>query len=363
MATCDPQALLNAANCFDCLTNQQLEQVQVQMLCDLVNGGLAGGPFIPVSDGPFVRISGDTMTGELDTPFIGIGKVTTAPGFSTDINIQKNISLSGAISYNSLNVYNNWIGGTTGSFRSAYFGTFLAGNGAQNYNIVNGQNNEVYLGLTVVPTAVTAWSGQATFVIASDNYLNNITSSTGLVVNAMGGRFQVDCSATGIIRSAIGCRIETVKSSGVEAFAHNAYGLYIDNSISASGGSSNDSYSIYSLSTSPSLLTGSLGLGTSVPKSKLDIVGNLTVGATYGGVNAAPTSGAIIEGRVGIGTNAPAATALLDLVSTTLGFKLPNMTTNQKNAIANTAGLMVFDTDLGKACVNNGAGWQTITSV
>lgn len=109
--------------------------------------------------------------------------------------------------------------------------------------------------------------------------------------------------------------------------------------------------------------SGNIGFSTISPQSKLDIVGNLTIGANYGGVNAAPTSGAIIEGRVGIGTNSPNANALLDLVSTTLGFKLPNMTSAQKNAIANTAGLMVFDTNLGKACVNSGAGWETITSV
>jgi hypothetical protein len=41
----------------------------------------------------------------------------------------------------------------------------------------------------------------------------------------------------------------------------------------------------------------------------------------------------------------------------------PNMTTIQKNAIANLAGNVVFDTTLGKLCVNTGSGWQTITSV
>ncbi len=48
-----------------------------------------------------------------------------------------------------------------------------------------------------------------------------------------------------------------------------------------------------------------VGIGTNVPKSKLDVKGALTVGATYGGVSAAPTSGAIIEGNVGIGITVP----------------------------------------------------------
>lgn len=59
----------------------------------------------------------------------------------------------------------------------------------------------------------------------------------------------------------------------------------------------------------------------------------------------------------------PNANAVLDIQSTTMGVKFPSMTTAEKNAIANTAGLVVFDTTLAKLCVNSGAGWETITSV
>jgi hypothetical protein len=68
-------------------------------------------------------------------------------------------------------------------------------------------------------------------------------------------------------------------------------------------------------------------------------------------------------GNVGIGAT-PNASALLDVQSTTKGFRLPNMTTTQKNAISSpVAGLMVFDTTLSKACVYSGAAWETITSL
>ncbi len=50
---------------------------------------------------------------------------------------------------------------------------------------------------------------------------------------------------------------------------------------------------------------GAIGIGTSTPFSKLDIKGNLTIGAGYGGTNVAPANGAIIEGKVGIGTPTP----------------------------------------------------------
>jgi hypothetical protein len=69
-------------------------------------------------------------------------------------------------------------------------------------------------------------------------------------------------------------------------------------------------------------------------------------------------------GNVGIGTASPNASAILDVQSTTKGVRMPNMTTTQKNAISSpAAGLMVFDTTLGKLCVYSGAAWQTITSI
>lgn len=45
-----------------------------------------------------------------------------------------------------------------------------------------------------------------------------------------------------------------------------------------------------------------------------------------------------------------------------LGLQLPSFTTTQKNALANTAGIVVYDSTLGKMCFNTGSGWQTITS-
>ena len=69
------------------------------------------------------------------------------------------------------------------------------------------------------------------------------------------------------------------------------------------------------------------------------------------------------SGNLGIGTASPNAASIVDAQSTTKGVRFPNMTTTQKNAIANVAGNVVFDTTLGKLCVNSGLGWQTITSV
>jgi hypothetical protein len=71
-----------------------------------------------------------------------------------------------------------------------------------------------------------------------------------------------------------------------------------------------------------------------------------------------------LSGSVGIGaTTTINSSAILQVTSTTKGIMFPNMTTIQKNAIANLAGNVVFDTTLGKLCVNTGSGWQTITSI
>ena len=64
------------------------------------------------------------------------------------------------------------------------------------------------------------------------------------------------------------------------------------------------------------------------------------------------------------GTQTDVASAKLNLDSTTQGFLPPRMTTTQKNAIATpAAGLVVYDTTLGKLCVRGAAAWETITSV
>jgi hypothetical protein len=136
--------------------------------------------------------------------------------------------------------------------------------------------------------------------------------------------------------------------------------------------------------------SGNVGIGTSSPQGVLAIkassgntnfsiesaassryfisVNNTSNFLAIGGNGGtAPTSGAInigSGGSIGIGTSSVSGSAILEIQSTTLGVRMPNMTTTQKNAISGpVAGLIVFDTTLAKLCVYSGSAWQTITSV
>lgn len=75
-------------------------------------------------------------------------------------------------------------------------------------------------------------------------------------------------------------------------------------------------------------------------------------------------TGGEIGGAVVVGSSSISASAQLEVTSVTRGFLPPRMTTTQKNAIATpAAGLVVYDTTLGKLCVRTAAAWETITSI
>ena len=64
------------------------------------------------------------------------------------------------------------------------------------------------------------------------------------------------------------------------------------------------------------------------------------------------------EAQVGIGTATPAATAQLDVSSTTKGFLPPRMDSTQRNAIGSPAtGLTIYNTTLKSVQVYNGTAW------
>lgn len=67
--------------------------------------------------------------------------------------------------------------------------------------------------------------------------------------------------------------------------------------------------------------------------------------------------------NVGIGTNTPNASALLDISSTTKGVLVPRMTTAQRTAVVSPVkGLLVFDTDTNGFWFYDGTAWNDLLS-
>jgi hypothetical protein len=72
---------------------------------------------------------------------------------------------------------------------------------------------------------------------------------------------------------------------------------------------------------------------------------------------------AVAQTNVGIGTTTPAASAILDLTSTSMGFLTPRMTTANKLAITSPAtGLLVYDNTLNTFYYYNGTAWVPFVS-
>jgi hypothetical protein len=117
------------------------------------------------------------------------------------------------------------------------------------------------------------------------------------------------------------------------------------------------------------LTTGdfNITIGSFVNPASNTAIGQLNIGNVLYGVNlyqnTSMSSTPTTNGAISIGVTAPAASAVLDVTSTTKGFLPPRMTLAQRNAITTpAAGLVVYDTTLNKLCLYT-TTWETITSL
>ena len=103
-------------------------------------------------------------------------------------------------------------------------------------------------------------------------------------------------------------------------------------------------------------LNGNTSIGGATAGARLDVraQGALSTDIAFRVRNSADSANLIdVNGAGGVSIN-----------STTQGFLPPRMTTTQKNAIASpAAGLVVYDSTLGKLCVRTASAWETITSL
>ncbi len=186
-------------------------------------------------------------------------------------------------------------------------GYFIASSGSNNYGVVVGNGGDVYLGQvdSLTPPAL------RNSILANGNpnrtYAHHLNLSGELVTSQQSGGFGP---------GNVGQILISQGSSSAPQWASPAQVL--GNTVWAQGGNS---------------IATEQGLGTT-SNTALPIVTN---GAERMRVTA--------DGRVGIGTNAPAASAQTDIFSTSKGILIPRMSSAQRDAIASPAeGLMVFVT-------------------
>ena len=63
------------------------------------------------------------------------------------------------------------------------------------------------------------------------------------------------------------------------------------------------------------------------------------------------------DGRVGIGTSAPATSAAVEISSTTGALLLPRLTTAQRDALTAVDGMTYYNSDTAKAQIRAGGAW------
>ena len=133
--------------------------------------------------------------------------------------------------------------------------------------------------------------------------------------------------------------ISIYNSSSESLYASNMYtcNLYVNNVNN--GVAVGNTYNGIIAPTNSLIVSGNVGIGTSIPMNTLAVAGGVAVGSTYNGVTA-PTNCLIVSGNVGIGTTVPSA--LLQIAAGTNTVAPIKMTTGS-NLSTIDAGTIEYD--------------------
>ena len=237
-------------------------------------------------------------------------------------------------------------------------------------NVVSGRLNDAKqvtsFGVGALPTTSTG-DGNTAFGWKALNVSTSGGANTAL------GFWSLRLCTTGFSNSAVG---QLSLGSLTTGFSNCAFG-----EGSGQGVTSGTSNTFYGNGSGNAMTTGADNIGIGVNAMSTSTAGGrnlvisasgavpsttgsnqLNIGNVLWGVNCSGT-GTTAAGRLGIGTTAPNASAILDLTSTTQGLLLPRMTTTEINAIGSpAAGLTVYNTTLALICFYNGTAWQKVTA-
>lgn len=203
---------------------------------------------------------------------------------------------------------------------------------------------------------------------------NQVTTGSSLFGAALGNSVSAVLDVRGDARITHTLGVNTATAGVIAQFSNSAQGY---NFIRVRNeGAFVNSFTGLEIYTSAANIGSFLGQGASVTigNAALGLAGtaigisgnNSPISLAPKGTNALTNAMVLnTNEQIGIGTQNTtiAASAKVEIVSTTQGFLFPRMTTAQKNAIASpVAGLVVYDTTLQKLCVYTTA-WETITSL
>ena len=175
-------------------------------------------------------------------------------------------------------------------------------------------------------------------------------TSVGTVTVAHGVVGSVFNSGDGIITTATSLYGAPVFNSGSGSIT-NAYGLFVEIPI---GGDNNFG----------AFIDGDVGISIANPLARLNVEGE----------NAANTTDALLvednvgtdlfiienAGNIGIGTGTPAASAKLEISTTTGALLFPRMTTAQRDALTAVNGMVVYNSSLDKLQVRAAGVWVSL---
>ena len=241
---------------------------------------------------------------------------------------------------------------TVGSITAS--GAIARGNYMQP-TLVAAANNDVTVGLDITPTFTNgAFTGVTNFGLRSS--INYAGEYNGILI-----RNTNNTAGVGVSRFALGNDANTLLC-GLNAFS-SVYGAYLNNSSVLCTFPTSDlilatNFSLANSGTSSiRFFTG--GYASGQQRMQIFSTGNIAINTTTNAGYRLDVNGtARVQGKLSVNTPT-AASAVMEVTSTTQGFLPPRMTNAQMLAIATpAAGLVVYDTTNNKHCGYNGTAWQ-----